>query len=56
MMPCMYMFPFASGHAGKKGCSEVLVQGGVIDDLGKLLVERYGIPRKHIEVLDKTRR
>ena len=42
--------------AGKKGQYEVLVQGGVIDDLGRLLVESYGVPKQYIEVLDKTRR
>ncbi|KAL1533954.1 eukaryotic translation initiation factor 2D-like [Salvia divinorum] len=40
---------------GKKGL-EVLVQGGVIDDLGRLLVEQYGVQKRYIEVLDKTRR
>lgn len=35
---------------------EVLIQGGVIDDVGKHLVEQYGIPKRHIEVLDKTAR
>lgn len=40
---------------GKKG-HEVLVQGGVIDDLAKHLVEQYGIPKRYIEVLDKTKR
>ncbi|KAL8225869.1 hypothetical protein R6Q57_018426 [Mikania cordata] len=40
---------------GKKG-HEVLVQGGVIDDLARYLVEQYGIPKKYIEVLDKTAR
>ncbi|GMY07946.1 eukaryotic translation initiation factor 2D [Fagus crenata] len=40
---------------GKKG-HEVLVQGGVIDDLAKHLVEQYGIPKRYIEVLDKTRK
>lgn len=40
---------------GKKG-HEVLVQGGVIDNLGKHLVEQYGIPKKYIEVFDKTKR
>ncbi|XP_022152528.1 eukaryotic translation initiation factor 2D [Momordica charantia] len=40
---------------GKKGY-EVLVQGGVIDDLARHLVEQYGIPKKYIEVLDKTRK
>ncbi|KAL8110128.1 uncharacterized protein LOC141672571 [Apium graveolens] len=40
---------------GKKG-HEVLVQGGVIDDLAKHLVQQYGIPKKYIEVLDKTKR
>ena len=42
--------------AGKKGQYEVLVQGGVIEDLGRLLVDRYGVPKQYIEVLDKTRR
>jgi translation initiation factor 2D len=41
--------------AGKKG-QEVLVQGGVIDDLGRHLVEQYGVPKRFIEVLDKTKR
>uniref|UniRef100_A0A3Q7IWU7 SUI1 domain-containing protein n=1 Tax=Solanum lycopersicum TaxID=4081 RepID=A0A3Q7IWU7_SOLLC len=40
---------------GKKG-EEVLVQGGVIDDLARYLVEQYGVPKKYIEVLDKTKR
>ncbi|XP_058759087.1 uncharacterized protein LOC131632346 [Vicia villosa] len=40
---------------GKKG-PEVLVQGGVIDDLGRHLVEQYGVPKRFIEVLDKTKR
>ncbi|TVU29700.1 hypothetical protein EJB05_21279 [Eragrostis curvula] len=41
---------------GKKGQYEVLVQGGVIDDLAKHLVEHYGVPKRFIEVLDKTKR
>ncbi|XP_071686397.1 uncharacterized protein [Rutidosis leptorrhynchoides] len=40
---------------GKKGY-EILVQGGVIDVLARYLVEQYGIPKKYIEVLDKTAR
>ncbi|KAF8412013.1 hypothetical protein HHK36_004572 [Tetracentron sinense] len=40
---------------GKKG-HEVLVQGGVIEHLGKYLVEHYGIPKRYIEVLDKTKK
>lgn len=40
---------------GKKG-HEVLVQGGVIDNLGKYLVEQYGIPKRYIEVFDKTKK
>ncbi|XP_010247737.1 PREDICTED: eukaryotic translation initiation factor 2D [Nelumbo nucifera] len=40
---------------GKKGY-EVLVQGGVIDDLARHLVEHYGIPKRYIEVLDKTKK
>ncbi|KAL8143319.1 hypothetical protein V2J09_016351 [Rumex salicifolius] len=34
---------------GKKGM-EVLIQGGVIDHLGKHLVEHYGIPKRYIEL------
>ncbi|KAJ3675497.1 hypothetical protein LUZ60_004539 [Juncus effusus] len=41
---------------GKKGQHEVLVQGGVIDDLAKYLVEHYGVPKRYIEVYDKTKR
>lgn len=49
---CHYVYvPFA----GKKGY-EVLVQGGVIDDLAKHMIEQYGIPKRYIEVLDKTRK
>lgn len=40
---------------GKKG-QEVLIQGGVIDDVAKHLVGQYGIPKRYIEVLDKTRK
>lgn len=40
---------------GKKGL-EVLIQGGVIDDLGRHLVEHYGIPKRYIEVMDKTKK
>ncbi|CAO2834422.1 unnamed protein product [Amaranthus hypochondriacus] len=40
---------------GKKG-HEVLVQGGVIDHLAKYLIDQYGIPKRYIEVLDKTRK
>ncbi|XP_078172323.1 eukaryotic translation initiation factor SUI1 family protein [Carex rostrata] len=40
---------------GKKG-HEVLVQGGVIDNLARHLVEHYGVPKRYIEVLDKTKR
>jgi translation initiation factor 2D len=42
--------------SGKKGQYEVLVQGGVIDDLAKHLVEHDGVPKRFIEVLDKTKR
>ncbi|XP_068647755.1 uncharacterized protein [Aristolochia californica] len=41
---------------GKKGQHEVLVQGGVIEDLARYLIEQYGIPKRHIEVLDKTKK
>ncbi|XP_028803424.1 eukaryotic translation initiation factor 2D isoform X2 [Neltuma alba] len=40
---------------GKKG-NEVLVQGGVIDDLARHLIEQYGVPKRLIEVLDKTKK
>ncbi|KAK6116717.1 hypothetical protein DH2020_049537 [Rehmannia glutinosa] len=40
---------------GKKGL-EVLVQGGVIDNLGRHLVEQYGVQKRYIEVFDKTRK
>lgn len=40
---------------GKKG-HEVLVQGGVIDELAKHLTEQYGIAKRYIEVLDKTKK
>lgn len=40
---------------GKKG-HEILVQGGVIDHLAKHLIDQYGIPKRYIEVLDKTRK
>lgn len=41
---------------GKKGQHEVLVQGGVIDNLSKYLIDHYGVPKRFIEVLDKTRK
>eukprot|EP00249_Psilotum_nudum_P022291 c28459_g1_i1 orf=369-2228(-) len=41
---------------GKKGQNEVLVQGGVLEDLAKHLVQQYGISKKHIEILDKTKK
>ncbi|XP_010534839.1 PREDICTED: eukaryotic translation initiation factor 2D isoform X2 [Tarenaya hassleriana] len=40
---------------GKKG-REVLIQGGVIDDVGRHLMEQYGVPKRYIQVLDKTRK
>lgn len=40
---------------GRKGL-EVLIQGGVIEDVAKHLVEQYGVPKRYIEVLDKTRK
>ncbi|XP_010677092.2 uncharacterized protein LOC104892785 [Beta vulgaris subsp. vulgaris] len=40
---------------GKKG-HEVLIQGGVIDHLAKHLIDQYGVPKRYIEVLDKTRK
>lgn len=41
--------------SGKKGY-EVLIQGGVIDNLARYMVEHYGVPKRYIEVLDKTRK
>ncbi|KAJ7541784.1 hypothetical protein O6H91_10G076500 [Diphasiastrum complanatum] len=41
---------------GKRGQYEVLVQGGVLEDLGRHLVQHYSIPKKFIEILDKTKR
>ncbi|KAK8948579.1 hypothetical protein KSP39_PZI006117 [Platanthera zijinensis] len=41
---------------GKKAQYEVLVQGGVIEDLAKHLVDCYGIPKRYIEVFDKTKK
>lgn len=41
---------------GKKGQYEILVQGGVLEDLGRHLVQHYGIPKKYIEILDKTKK
>lgn len=41
--------------SGKKGY-EVLIQGGVIDDVARYMVEQYGVPKRCIEVLDKTSR
>ncbi|KAH6763891.1 eukaryotic translation initiation factor SUI1 family protein [Perilla frutescens var. hirtella] len=40
---------------GKKGL-EVLIQGGVIDDVGRHLVEQYGVQKRYIEVFDKTKK
>ncbi|KAG9457065.1 hypothetical protein H6P81_001573 [Aristolochia fimbriata] len=40
----------------KKGQVEVLVQGGVIEDLARYLIEQYGVPKRYIEVLDKTKK
>ncbi|KAF9670514.1 hypothetical protein SADUNF_Sadunf13G0077000 [Salix dunnii] len=40
---------------GKKG-HEVLIQGGVIDDVARHLVEQYGVPKRYIEILDKTKK
>lgn len=40
---------------GKKGL-EVLVQGGVIDDVARYLVEQCGILKRYIEVYDKTKK
>ncbi|KAL5207999.1 hypothetical protein ABZP36_032434 [Zizania latifolia] len=41
---------------GEMGKHEVSVQGGAIDDLAKHLVDDYGVPKRSIEVLDKTKR
>ncbi|CAN8235547.1 unnamed protein product [Cochlearia groenlandica] len=40
---------------GKKGY-EVMIQGGVIEDVARYMVEHYGVPKRFIEVLDKTAR
>lgn len=42
-------------RAGKKDASEVLVQGGVLEDLGRYLVQQYGVPKKYIEVRARQR-
>jgi hypothetical protein len=42
--------PAPSICAGKKDAHEVLVQGGVLEDLGRYLVQQHGIPKKYIEV------
>jgi translation initiation factor 2D len=34
----------------------VLVQGGVIENLAKHLVDHYGVPKRYIEVYDKTKK
>lgn len=51
----IFLMHFGKTNSGKKGY-EVVVQGGVIDDLARHLIEQYGIPKKYIEVLDKTRK
>ncbi|GBG70581.1 hypothetical protein CBR_g6708 [Chara braunii] len=45
----------AAELAGKKGQFEVLVQGGVLEELAHHMITHYGIPKKHIEVMDKTK-
>ncbi|GAA0172036.1 translation initiation factor [Lithospermum erythrorhizon] len=40
---------------GKKGL-EVLVQGGVMDVIAKHLLQEYGVPKRYIEVYDKTKK
>lgn len=52
---CLLKFYFPVVLLGKKG-QEVLIQGGVIDDVARHLVEQYGVPKRYIEVLDKTRK
>lgn len=52
---CLLKFSFPVVFLGKKG-QEVLIQGGVIDDVARHLVEQYGVPKRYIEVLDKTRK
>lgn len=42
--------------SGKKGQMEVLIQGAILEELGKYLVQRYGVPKRLIEVLDKTKK
>lgn len=41
---------------GKKGQHEVLIQGGVIENLAKHLVDHHGVPKRYIEVYDKTKK
>uniref|UniRef100_U7E1I6 SUI1 domain-containing protein n=1 Tax=Populus trichocarpa TaxID=3694 RepID=U7E1I6_POPTR len=35
---------------------DVLIQGGVIDDVARHLVEQYGVPKRYFEILDKTKK
>ncbi|KAI4984330.1 hypothetical protein ZWY2020_057649 [Hordeum vulgare] len=41
---------------GKRGQHEVLIQGGVIENLAKHLVDHHGVPKRYIEVYDKTKK
>ncbi|CAI7879001.1 unnamed protein product [Closterium sp. NIES-54] len=41
---------------GKKGQHEVLVQGGFLDKLSRLLVDTHGIPKSYVTAIDYTRR
>jgi hypothetical protein len=41
--------------SGKKG-HDVLIQGGVIGDVARHLVEQYGVPKRYFEILDKTKK
>ncbi|CAI7889777.1 unnamed protein product [Closterium sp. NIES-54] len=41
---------------GKKGQHEVLLQGGFLDKLSRLLVDAHGIPKSYVAAIDYTRR
>eukprot|EP00898_Chlorokybus_atmophyticus_P001535 jgi/Chlat1/2382/Chrsp17S02649 len=41
---------------GKKAAYEVVIQGGVLEEVAHILVQQHNVPKKHIEILDKTKR
>ncbi|KAE8791279.1 Eukaryotic translation initiation factor 2D [Hordeum vulgare] len=45
-----------STYPSKRGQHEVLIQGGVIENLAKHLVDHHGVPKRYIEVYDKTKK